>query len=60
MNELHLKYIDDLTLDESISMKSQLEKLPPEVRPQPDTYHERTGHFLMPENSKASWSYSGK
>ena len=50
-NELHLKYVDDLTLAEAISMKPQLTQLP-DTRPQPDTYHERTGHLLKPEQSR--------
>ena len=51
-NELHLKYVDDLLLAETISMKSQLNEVPVEARPQPDTYHERTGHQLTPGKSK--------
>ena len=33
-------------------MQSQLDKVPVEARPQPDTFHERTGHVLDPEKSK--------
>ena len=51
-NELHLKYVDDLTLAETITMKSQLNHVPAQARPQPDTYHERTGHQLEPEQSR--------
>ena len=51
-NELHLKYVDDLLLAESISMKTQLHEVPVEARPQPDTYHERTGHLLSPSKSR--------
>ena len=51
-NELHLKYVDDLTLAESISMKSQLTQVPVVARPQPDTFHERTGHIILPEDSR--------
>ena len=47
MNELHLKYADDLTLAETISMNTQLCHISAQVRPQPDTYHERTGHKLQ-------------
>ena len=50
-NELHLKYVDDLALLESIPLGTQLSKLPFDA-PQPLTYHERTGHQLLPENSK--------
>ena len=52
LNEIHLKYVDDLTIAEAISMKSQLDEVPLDKRPLPDTYHERTGHVLLPENSK--------
>ena len=33
-------------------MKSQLCELSVNERPQPDTYHERTGHVLVPEQSR--------
>ena len=33
-------------------MKTQLDKVPIETRPQPDTFHERTGHELKPEKSR--------
>ena len=52
LNELHLKYVDDLTLAESISMKTQLSEVPVHARQQPDTYHERTGHILNPNQSR--------
>ena len=52
LNELHLKYVDDLTLSESISMKTQLSEVPVQVRQQPDTFHERTGHSLNPSHSR--------
>jgi hypothetical protein len=51
-NELHLKYVDDLALAEAVPMKSLLNYLPPEERPQPDTFHERTGHQILPEQSR--------
>ena len=51
-NEIHLKYVDDLTLAEAIHMPSQLVSLPESERPQPDTYHARTGHVLPANNSK--------
>ena len=44
--ELLLKYVDDLTLAESISMKFQLCEVSVKEMPQPDTYHEIIGHFL--------------
>ena len=33
-------------------MKNQLDEVPIENRPLPDTFHERTGHVLLPQNSK--------
>ena len=50
MNEIHLKFVDDLTLAETITMKDQLTDKP--SRPRPDNYHARTGQELKPENSK--------
>ena len=47
-----MKYVDDLTPAEAINMKTQLDQVPIESRPQPDTFHERTGHVLKTENSK--------
>ena len=50
MNELHLKYVDDLTVAESVNMKT-LDPLPLESRPQLDLYHSRTGQELKTEKS---------
>ena len=51
-NLIHLKYVDDFTIAEAINMKEQLTEVPVNQRPQPDNYHERTGHHLEPHNSK--------
>ena len=51
-NLLHLKYVDDMTLAESIDMKKQLVSIPEGVGPMPDTYHARTGHSLPEGNSE--------
>ena len=54
INEIHLKYVDDLTLAEAINLPDKLESVPEDVRPMPDMYHARTGH-IMPnqlENSR--------
>ena len=51
-NLIHLKYVDDLTIAEAIDMKSQLSMVPVATRPQPDNFHERTGHVLEPSNSR--------
>ena len=52
VNELHLKYVDDLALAEAVDLKSQLTEVAVTDRPQPDTFHARTGHELRPENSR--------
>ena len=51
VNEIHLKYVDDLTLAEAINLPTKLEYIPDSVRQQPDNYHARTGHVLPVERS---------
>ena len=65
-NQIHLKYVRDLTLAEAISLPEQLVKVPDNERAQPDNYHARTilchraarialartGHILPNHNSK--------
>ena len=51
INVLHLKYVDDLLLAETINMKTQVIPAPIEDRPQPDPYRARTGHKLQSETS---------
>ena len=48
---MHLKYVDDLTLAETINMKTQITEVALEDRPQHDNYRERTGHRLLNEQS---------
>ena len=50
-NELHLKYVDDLALLESIPLSTQLTRVPLDA-PQPFSYHNRTGHQLLPKESR--------
>ena len=50
-NEIHLKYIDDLTLAEAINLPEKLISVPESVRPMPDLFHARTGHTLPVQNS---------
>ena len=52
LNEIHLKYVDDLTMAEAINLPEQLVKVPASLRPQPDCFHARTGHSLPAQNSK--------
>ena len=51
-NVLHLKYVDDMTLAESINLKEKLVYLPESVRPLPDSFHAKTGHVLPLQNSQ--------
>ena len=51
-NEIHLKYVDDLTLAEAVNLPTQLEQAPDGERERPDNYHSRTGHTLPLEKSK--------
>ena len=51
-NEIHLKYVDDFSLAESINLPEQLIKIPDNERPQPDSYHARTGHVLPLDRSR--------
>ena len=52
VNEIHLKFVDDLTLAEAINLPEKLVKVPASDRPQPDNYHARTGHVLPPPLNK--------
>ena len=50
MEKIHLKYIDDMTVAESVNLKESLVEI---CNPQhPLKYHERTGHSLPPSKSK--------
>ena len=46
---IHLKYVDDFSLAESINLKTQLVSDPERQKPEP--YHSRTGHKLPSKNS---------
>ena len=52
VNNIHLKYVDDLTLAEAINLPDKLVRVPANERPLPDTYHARTGHVLPSEHSE--------
>ena len=47
---MHAKYVDDMTILESINLKKTLEDNP--ARPFPDAYRTRTGHTMPPQKSK--------
>ena len=51
INQIHLKYVDDLTLAEAVDLKDKLVQVPEDVRQMPDLFHARTGHVLPAENS---------
>ena len=51
-NQLHLKFVDDLTLAESLILKDSVVSVPLSARPQPDPYRARTGHSLIPGKSE--------
>jgi hypothetical protein len=53
INEIHLKYVGDLTLAEAISLPDKLVHVPESVRPMPDMLHARTGH-IMPNQEETS------
>ena len=50
-NEIHLKYVDDLTLAEAVNLSEQLQYESPSNRPLPDNFHARTCHRFPAENS---------
>ena len=49
VNQIHLKYVDDMSLAESVNLKELLVAVPD--RAQPDKYHARTVHVLPKEQS---------
>ena len=51
-NQIHLKYIDDLTIAESLPIKKSVRSIPMSERIHPESYHERTGHALLPHKSQ--------
>ena len=51
-NQIHLKYVDDMTLAEAVDLPKQLVSVPVSERPQPDNFHARTGHALPMHHSK--------
>ena len=50
-NEIHLKYVDDLTLAETINLPQKLIPVKNSDRILPDNFHSRTGHIFPVENS---------
>ena len=52
INCIHLKYVDDLAIAESVNMGSQLTAVPVQNRPLPDTFRARTGHKFETSESQ--------
>ena len=50
IEQIHLKWIDDLTIAESITLRDKLTVNP--TPGNPPQYHERTGHYLPHDQSK--------
>ena len=50
-NQIHMKFVDDMTLAETINLPTKLQSIPDCARPLPDMYRARTGHVLPPERS---------
>ena len=50
-NQLHLKYVDDLSIAEAVTLKENVCPAP-DNRQRPDPYRSRTGHELIPGRSK--------
>ena len=50
-NEIHLKFVDDLTIAEAIDLPGTLIQVPENQRTHPENYHDRTGHTLPPLSS---------
>ena len=51
-NEIHLKFVDDMTIAEAVKLKQDLVTVPLSSRPLPDMFHARTGHSLPQSKSK--------
>ena len=52
-NEIHLKFIDDLTIAESVDMSKDVILNPNDSSlPRPTDFHSRTGHYLPESKSK--------
>ena len=45
-NEIHLKFVDDFSVAETIKLNEDLVKVPVSQRILPDNFHARTGHIL--------------
>ena len=51
LNQIHLKYVDDLTLAEAINLPVNVVHVPDSERQRPDMFHASTGHALPINNS---------
>ena len=51
-SQLHLKFVDDVALLESLVLRNCTEELPSHLRTRPEPFHQRTGHYLPTDKSK--------
>ena len=51
-NEIHLKFVDDLTLAGVVDLQKDLRQIPESEISFPTKYHDRTGHVLPVESNK--------
>ena len=49
LEKTHQRYVDDDTFAEAINLKANLKPCPSEEMFHPLNFHNRTGHFLLPE-----------
>ena len=52
MNEIHLKFVDDLTLAEAVNLQQDLVEKPEADRIHPSNFHDRTNHSFPVESSR--------
>ena len=50
-SEIHLKFVDDFTVGETIKLTKELVKIPESERTLPESFHARTGHKFPPIRS---------
>ena len=53
VNQIHLKFVDDLTLAEAVNLPEKLVTMNMNESPLPDNFHSMTGHSLPAANSAA-------
>ena len=51
-SQLHLKFVDDVALLESLVLKNCTQEIPSSLRTRPEPFHLRTGHYLPTDESE--------